>query len=243
MKAFLAALQFLTLCPWPRRAERSADEIGAGAAFFPLVGLILGAVVVAADGLLRPYLPPALLAVVLAALLALLSRGFHLDGLADTFDGLGAGGARERVLAVMDDPRAGVFGVIAVVFVILVKVAALAALDADRWRALLVAPMIARWAMVWFAYRSTAAKRGLAALLLARMDGARLLLATIFTLVAAAVFSGARGLAVMALVALLAFAAKKYFHRRLGGLTGDLFGAVAELSEAAALAAFAAGQR
>jgi adenosylcobinamide-GDP ribazoletransferase len=242
VKSFLAALQFLTLFPWPRRAERSADEIAAGAAFFPVIGLILGAVVVFVDWLLRPYLPPMLLAVVLVALLALLSRGFHLDGLADTFDGLGAGGPRERVLAVMDDPRAGVFGVVAVVFVILIKVAAVAALGAERWRALLVAPMIARWAMVLFAYRSTAARQGLAALLLARMDGADVFFATVFSLVVATVFSGARGVAVLALAALVTLAAKRYFHERLGGLTGDLFGAVAEISEAAALAVFAVGQ-
>jgi adenosylcobinamide-GDP ribazoletransferase len=184
-----------------------------------------------------------LLSVVLAALLALFSRGFHLDGLADTFDGLGAGGSRERVLAVMDDPRAGVFGVVAVVFVILVKVGALAALDGYRWRALLVAPALARWAMVGLAYRSTAAKEGLAALLLARMDGAKMLFATIFAVIVAAVFSGIHGVAIMALIALLTLAAKRYFHQRLGGLTGDLFGAVAELSEATALAAFAVGQR
>jgi adenosylcobinamide-GDP ribazoletransferase len=233
----------LTLFPWPRRAERSAHEIAAGAAFFPAIGFILGAVVVFVDWLLRLYVPPVLLGVVVVALLALLSRGFHLDGLADTFDGLGAGGPRERVLAVMDDPRAGVFGVLAVVFVILIKIAALAALDADRWRALLVAPAVARWAMVLFAYRSTAAKEGLGARLLARMGGAQLLFATTFTLIAAASFAGIRGVALMALVALMTLAAKGYFHKRLGGLSGDLFGAVAELSEAAALAVFAVGQR
>lgn len=243
MKPFLAALQFLTLVPWPRRAERSADEIGAGAGFFPVIGFILGTAVAAADALLRPYVPAVLLSVILVALLAVLSRGFHLDGLADSFDGLGAGGSRERVLAVMDDPRAGVFGVVAIIFVILVKVAALAALDADRWRALLVAPAVARWAMVWFAYRSTAAKEGLAAILLARMDATKMLFATVFAVIAAAGFSGGRGVAIMAVIALLTLAAKKYFHQRLGGLTGDLFGAVAELSEAAALAAFAVGQR
>jgi adenosylcobinamide-GDP ribazoletransferase len=243
VKSFFAALQFLTLSPWPRRAERSADEIGAGAAFFPVIGFMLGAILIDADALLRPHLPPALLAVVLVALLALLSRGFHLDGLADTFDGLGAGGPRERVLAVMDDPHAGVFGVLAVIFVILIKVAALDALDADRWRALLLAPMIARWAMVLFAYRSTAAKEGLAALLLARMSGGPLFFATVFAFAMAAFFSGTRAVAIMALVALATLVAKKYLHQRLGGVTGDLFGAVAELGEAAALAAFAVGQR
>ena len=243
MSDFLAALQFLTIFPWPRRIERAPDEIGRGAAFFPLIGLILGALLVFADWLVRPYLSPALTAVALAAMLAVLSRGLHLDGLADTFDGLGAGGSRERMLAVMDDPRAGVFGVVAVVFVVLFKVYAIAALASDRWRVLLIAPMLARWSMTLFGYRATAAKQGLGAHMIMHMTGARLLFATAASLIPAVALVGLRGLAAMALVALLTLSSKLYFHRRLGGVTGDIFGAVGELSEAIVLIAFAAGER
>jgi adenosylcobinamide-GDP ribazoletransferase len=243
MKSFVAALQFLTIFPWPRRAERSGDEIGCGAAFFPLIGLMLGAVLVLVDYLLRPYLPPMLLAVTLVALLALLTRGLHLDGLADTFDGLGAGGARERVLAVMDDPHTGVFGILAVVFVILFKVYAIAALGAHRWTALLIAPALARWAMLLFGYRAAAAKEGLGAHMVKQMGGAQLVFATLTTLIVAAVLGNFTGLAVMTFLALLALALKNYFHWRLGGLTGDLFGAVAELGETAAWLAFAVAER
>lgn len=243
MSDFLAALQFLTIFPWPRRAERASDEIGRGAAFFPIIGFLLGAVLVCADWLLRPHLPPVLVAVALAALLALLTRGLHLDGLADTVDGLGAGGPRERMLAVMDDPRAGVFGVVAVVFVVLFKVHAIAALASDRWRTLLIAPMLARWSMTLFGYRATAAKQGLGAHMIMHMTGARLLFATASSLIVAVVVVGLRGLAAMALVALLALSSKRYFHRRLGGVTGDIFGAVAEICETIVLIAFAAGEQ
>jgi adenosylcobinamide-GDP ribazoletransferase len=243
MKLFVAALQFLTIFPWPRRAERSGDEIGRGAAFFPLIGLLLGAVLVLIDRLLQPYLPPMLLAATLVALLVLLTRGLHLDGLADTFDGLGAGGPRERVLAVMDDPHTGAFGVVAIVFVILFKVYAIAALGEDRWLALLVAPTLARWAMALFGYRATAAKEGLGAHMVKQMSGAQLGFATLTALIVAAGLGRLTGLAVMAFLALLALALKNYFHRRLGGLTGDLFGAVAEISETIALVAFAVGER
>ena len=243
MSDFLAALQFLTIFPWPRRADRAPDEIGRGAVFFPLIGFILGALLVLADWLVRPYLSPALTAVTLATLLAVLSRGLHLDGLADTFDGLGAGGPRERMLAVMDDPRAGVFGVVAVVFVLLFKIHAIAALASDRWRALLIAPTLARWAMALFGYRATAAKEGLGAHMIMHMTGARLFFGTATTLILAIAVVGLRGLAAMALVAGLALSSKLYFHRRLGGVTGDIFGAVAEVSETIVLIAFAAGER
>ena len=243
MKSFLAALQFLTIFPWPRRAERSGEEIGHGAAFFPLVGFLLGAILVLVDFSLRRFLPPMLLAVALVALLAVLSRGFHLDGLADTFDGLGAGGARERVLAVMDDPRTGVFGVLAVLFVLLLKIFAIDALGAESRPALLLAPMLARWAMALLAYRAVAAKEGLGALMIVHMGGAPLLFATTTAFILAAAVAGIRGLAIMALIALFTMALKNYCHKRLGGVTGDIFGADAELSEAMALVALAVGQR
>jgi adenosylcobinamide-GDP ribazoletransferase len=239
MSDFLAALQFLTIFPWPRRAERAPEEIGRGAAFFPVVGFILGVLLVFADWIIRPHLPPVLVAVVLTALLALLTRGLHLDGLADTFDGLGAGGTRERMLAVMDDPRTGAFGVTAVVFVILCKVYAIASLDGTRRAALLLAPSLARWAMAALAYRSTAAKEGLGAHMILHMTGSRLLFATVTAVIIAVASAGLRGVAAMVLVGLLALAFKYYFQRRLGGVTGDVFGAVAELGEAIVLVAFA----
>ena len=243
MRNFFAALQFLTLFPWPRRDQRAAEEIAGGAAFFPLVGFLLGAILVLADFLLRRFIPPALLAVALVALLVVLSRGFHLDGLADTFDGIGTGGARERMLSIMDDPRTGVFGVLAALFVILFKIYALESVVADRRPALLVAPALGRWAMVLLAYRSAAAKEGLGALLLEHITGTQIFFATATAFILTAAFSGMRGLAIMALVALFTVAAKTYFHQRLGGVTGDIFGAVEELSEAMALVAFAVGQR
>lgn len=239
MSAFIAALQFLTPFPWPRRAERSAGEIARGAVFFPLIGLILGGFLALADGLLKSHFPPMLIAVTLVALLALLSRGFHLDGLADTFDGLGAGGTREHVLAVMDDSRTGVFGVLAVVFVILFKVYAIGALGPARPAVLLFAPMLGRWATVLLAYRSSAAKEGLGAYMIMHMSPVRLLVATLTTFIVAAGFTDLSGLAVMGLVAMLTLALKYYCHRRLGGVTGDIFGAVEELSETSAFVLFA----
>jgi len=188
---------------------------------------------------LKPLVPAGMLSVMLVALLAVLSRGLHLDGLADTFDGLGAGGERERVLRVMDDPRAGVFGVLAVVLVILLKVRAIELLEADRWRALLVAPLLGRWAMVLLAYRFAAVKEGLGAALIGGMTGRRLIVSTVIAGALAAGFSGIAGIAIMLWVALFTTACKYYFHRRLGGATGDVFGAVGELSETSALVLFA----
>jgi adenosylcobinamide-GDP ribazoletransferase len=242
VKSFLAALQFLTIFPWPRRSERSAEEIAAGAVFFPAIGFLLGFILLLVNSALEPFVPAAILSVALVALLALLTRGLHLDGLADTFDGLGAGVARERVLKIMDDPHTGAFGLIAVVLVILFKVRAVEVLDAERWRALLLAPVLGRWAMVLLAYRSAAAKEGLGSSLIGGMTGRRLFFATVIAALAASL-AGIAGIGIMIAAALFTIACRSYFHRRLGGVTGDVFGAVGELSEASVLVFMTLGQR
>jgi adenosylcobinamide-GDP ribazoletransferase len=235
VKSFLAALQFLTIFPWPRRTDRSAGEIAAGAAYFPVVGLMLGAVLAGANALLEPFVPAALLSVALVAALAGLSRGLHLDGLADTFDGLGASGERERILKIMDDSHIGVFGVLAVVLVLLFKIRAIELMDAERWRALLIAPVLGRWAMVLLGHQAQAAKEGLGSTLIVHMRGKHFFFATVITFLLAASFLKIIGVALIIVVAVFTMACKSYFHRRLGGVTGDIFGAVGELSETSVL--------
>jgi adenosylcobinamide-GDP ribazoletransferase len=233
--SFLAALQFLTIFPWPRRVDRSAGEIAKGAAYFPVVGLMLGAVLVGTNSLLEPFVPAALLSVALVAALAWLTRGFHLDGLADTFDGLGAGGERERILKIMDDSHIGVFGVLAVVLVLLFKIRAVELMDAERWHALLIAPVLGRWAMVLLGYQAQAAKEGLGSTLIVHMRGKHFFFATVITFLLAASFLKIIGVALIIVLAVFTMACKSYFHRRLGGVTGDIFGAVGELSETSVL--------
>lgn len=223
--------------------DRAADEIGEAAFFFPLVGFVLGSILVLVNLLLEPFSPPALLSLALVAVLALLSRGFHLDGLADTFDGLGAGGDPERVLRIMDDSHTGVFGVLAVVLVILFKARSIELLDAERWRALLMAPLLGRWAMVLLGYRSRAAKEGLGSILIGRMEGKHVFFATVVTLILVAGFLGVVGIAIMVWIGIFTLGCRIYFHRHLGGVTGDIFGAVGELSECSALVLLALAQR
>jgi adenosylcobinamide-GDP ribazoletransferase len=211
--------------------QHSTNEVGRSAIFFPVVGLVLGLILVLVNFLLLAFASAGLLSVILVTLLAFMTRGLHLDGLGDTFDGLGAGGERERVLSVMDDSHIGVFGLIAIVLVLFSKIHALESMDVDRWRALLVALILGRWAMVLLAYRSKAAKAGLGSNLIDHLTTKHFLFATLLTLLlVAAIFRG-NGIVMMAWVAVFTMASKNYFHRRLGGVTGNTFGAVGELSE------------
>jgi adenosylcobinamide-GDP ribazoletransferase len=243
VRSFFAALQFLTLFPWPKRTDRSADDVGPSVIFFPVIGFLLGLILVLVNFLSEPFASPGLSSVTLVTILALLTRGLHLDGLGDTFDGLGAGGDRERMLGIMDDSHTGAFGLIAIVLLLFFKIHAIESMDNERWRALLAAPILGRWAMVLLGYGSQAAKPGLGSTLIDHLKAKHLAFATLITLLLAAAILHGAGIAMMIWVAIFALASKKYFHRRLGGVTGDTFGAVGELSETSVLIFLALGVR
>jgi adenosylcobinamide-GDP ribazoletransferase len=212
--------------------EHSPDAVGRSAIFFPVIGLMLGSILALVNFLLEPFASAGLLSVILVSILAFVTRGLHLDGVGDTFDGLGAGGDRDRVLSIMDDSHTGVFGLIAIVLVLFLKIHALESMDLDRWRALLAAPILGRWAMVLLGYRSKAAKAGgLGSNLVDHLKTKNFLVATFLTLLLVAAILRVSGIVMMAWVAVFTIASKNYFYRRIGGVTGDTFGAVGELSE------------
>jgi adenosylcobinamide-GDP ribazoletransferase len=230
------AFRFLTRFPVGRDVPARADA-GRSCAWFPLAGAAMGLLVAGGAWLAQGHVPPALAGVIAAAALAWMSGGLHLDGLADTFDGLSGGhGDRERTLAIMRDGRIGAHGAAALALLLLAKAAALAELVArgDPWP-MVAAPAVARFAavplVVWFpyareeglgtAFRGTAGTReiGIAAVLAAAAAGPSAP-ASLASAAAAHAVAGALALAV---------------RRRLGGRTGDVYGAAIELAELAFL--------
>jgi adenosylcobinamide-GDP ribazoletransferase len=241
VSGFFAALQFLTVFPRPQRMQYSTYEVGRAAIFFPVIGFLLGLILVLVNIALEPFTSAVLSGIALVAILALLTGGLHLDGLGDTFDGLGAGGERERVLHVMADSHTGAFGVIAIVLLLFFKIHAIEAIEWERWRALLTAPVLGRWAMVLLGHRSHAAKPGLGSTLIDQLKPKHFFCATLIAAACAAAILHGAGIAIMVCIALFTLAAKKFFHHRLGGVTGDTFGAVGELSETSVFVFLALG--
>lgn len=231
------AITFLTRAPVPAGAA-DADDLAASLVFFPVVGLALGTLLVAVAALLPPELPAAARGAVVVATLALVTGGLHLDGLADVFDALGGGrGSRERMLAILDDPRIGAHGAAALVLAIVAKtslVGALAAAD-QRW-ALLAFPVAARAAIVPLVVLFPAARReGLAHAFHERARGGHVAGASFLAaLVLGAIGAQCAGPTLAAMLAALAIASWMRF--RLGGLNGDVYGAALELAEVAFLA-------
>jgi adenosylcobinamide-GDP ribazoletransferase len=240
---FLAALTLLTLVRVPLPRATTARDHGAAVGWYPAVGYLLGGALALLDtGLCHTALSALVIAVLLVATLALLTGFLHLDGLIDLCDAVFVQRTRAERLVIARDPRAGAFGVIGLVLLVALKVALLAGpLTAPRASVILCFPALARFAMTVAVVLLPAAQdpTGLGgavkehvrrwtlpvAALIMLVPAVALLRWDALSLFAGAVIGGAP-------VALLAL-------RRLGGTTGDAYGAICECAEVGALLAAA----
>ncbi len=245
MKQILAAWVFYTRLPLPFVPLNAHDFQGI-ARWVPLVGLGIGSVLVLADLGLRPLSPEPVRAVAVLWAWVSLTGGFHLDGVADTADGLSVDAhdqeGQQRRLAVMSDSRVGALGVVALILVVGIKFAALIPLTSEQWPYLLLAPAWGRWgqllAIAAYPYLKPEGQGRLLkdftqpldlvpmslvlillTLSLGRWTGLDLRIFMGWSLITAAV-SGGIGWRLA---------------RRLGGHTGDTYGAVVEWTEAVGL--------
>src|SRR5215468_8099498 len=121
VRSFLIAIQFLTRLPVSRSIVAGEDEIGRAAAFFPLVGVIVGGGGALLYAALSRFLPVTTSVLSVLIYSALITNGFHEDGLADCFDGFGGGWTKQDALRIMRDSRIGTFGALGLIFLILAK--------------------------------------------------------------------------------------------------------------------------
>ncbi len=225
-----AAISLLTVLPV------GADPARAGAAivWFVPVGAAIGALVALLDAVLSLALPAILVAPLDLIALAVVTGGLHLDGLADSADGLFAGGDAQRRLAIMREPGVGSFAAAAVTLVLLVDAAALAASPA-RPSALWLAAVCSRWAMgvaIWaFPY---ARPSGLGASYRMHARTIHVVVATALTALLALPFELA-GVAAIVVATTLAALIGARARSVLGGLTGDVYGAIGEVTFAGVL--------
>jgi cobalamin 5'-phosphate synthase/cobalamin synthase len=235
----LVATAFLTRVPVPVVA--GAVDVGRAARWFPLVGGLLGSATAVIAWTMTAVLdcPAALTATLVVGLGAWATGAIHLDGLADTVDGFGGGRDREAALRIMRDPLIGSYGAAALVFVIGLKVTAIAAL-LDRGAALpfvVAAPAISRWTIsglaAWLPYART--EGGLGQAVTHERDTLGLVVATAVTALIAIGTLGVDAVIVWAFAALIAAWIARTARRRIGGVTGDVFGASVELTETSVL--------
>lgn len=232
------AVSFLTVIP-VADGGRVADRLGRG--YFPAVGALIGLLSGVAYVLVSSITTSLVGAVAAIAVGAVLTGGIHLDGLADTADGLfGARDVAAR-LAIMRDPRLGSFGITALVLVLIGQVAAVAGMSPARAiAALVIAGALSRWAMLGVvALIPYVRESGLGVAVRGAHRIFDLLLGSLLAAIACLLDWRTAVIAVV-IVALTSLVIVAFARRRIGGATGDVYGAVSELCQLAVLVTFAA---
>jgi adenosylcobinamide-GDP ribazoletransferase len=232
MKDLASALGFLSIAPLPASWYGGEAELRGAVRWFPVVGLLFGAIAAVCAYALRAVLPPLVAAALLTALLAAFSGALHIDGLADTADGFFSARSRERMLEIMRDSRTGAMGVAAVVLVVLAKGAALASAP-TAWAVALV-PLAGRAAIV-VSMRALdyARKEGGLATVFGQPSIAQLLWTLAILTAAGYVAGGKSGLLALVVSTLVTCLFSRLCQIRIGGYTGDTLGAACELAETA----------
>ena len=232
---FWLALSFLTTLP-ARQVPYRPDGLGKAALFFPFIGFILGGALALLAWAGDERLPALVLAVILVALWAILTGGLHLDGFADCCDGLLAPAKAQRRITIMHDSRSGAFAVIGLVLILMLKVVLVAELlDQEDWLpGLLLVPVVARWLLLLAGRQPLAREEGLAAGFQAGLTTERMLLAIILPLLLLA-WSGLKAWLALVLALLATGLWLRLARKRIGGVSGDVLGAVVESAEVALL--------
>jgi len=233
MKRLIAALQFLTVCPFVSRVACDERDIGRSTPWFPLVGLMIGAVVLLLDRGMSALFPPLLSSVIAVVALLAASGGLHVDGLSDTADGFLSSRPRERMLEIMRDSHTGAMGVLGIVCVFSLKAAALASAPASlRWPALLLMPFAGRCSMViQMALLPYARTGGLCSVFVQNARRSDVILTLVILGAVGWLTGGLFGLYSVG-VSVTAIAIFSLWCRsKIGGFTGDTLGAGCELVE------------
>ena len=230
---FFTALRFLTIIPLPSRWGAGAEEAGRSLRYFPLVGLLLGLILIGLDRLFGLALPLLLTDALLIIALVILTGALHLDGFIDTCDGAVLRSSPRERLEVMADSRAGSFGVVGACCLLLLQYVALITVPENlRMTALLLMPVLSRWAMVYAVFAFPYAREiGMGRAFKQQANWQGLTIATVICLLVAVAVTGIKGMALMAALWLIILGVASYLRSRLGGLTGDSYGAVNELAE------------
>lgn len=229
MRNLISAIQFITILPAGKTGPFVPERM---IPFFPVVGLLLGVMLAVFDLLVSAFWTPPVAAVLDVVFLAWVTGAFHLDGLGDASDGLYGHHTRERALEIMKDSRVGAMGLVAVVFALAVKWGGLSGLNEHRFLLLLIIPAFARGSMLF----------GFRFLPYGRPDGGTghaffekplqwgdFLWLSIPALLS--LFAGWRGLLVLISFVFINAAILFYYKKRIGCITGDMLGAMVEITE------------
>lgn len=238
------AIAFMTRIPVPKLRD-SSDDWQKSAAYYPIVGLLIGLLLWGGSAVAEVLFPDLLAAVLTIVVWVYLTGGLHLDGWMDLADGLGSSQPREEMLRIMKDSRSGALGVIAAILLLMVKTAAVyEILQIDHLTWMMLPPIVARFmliAAIW--HWPYAVDQGIGSGLRKGLNRWQILAYTLGLLATVSMWQGMAGLIVLLLTLGTSWRFAESVNRRLGGLTGDVYGALVEWSESMALVLIVLAER
>ena len=233
VKNLLLMIQLFTKFPIKKEIEFDQDEFSRGIIFFPVIGLLIGAVACIAAYLSGLFFTREIAAICMIASVALFTGALHLDGLADTMDGILSARNREQMLLIMKDSRIGTHGVLALLGVISMKYLFLLEVSSENFLSMVLAlPIIGRTAMGILLWGTRYAREeGLGNLFIGTTRLKETIITGVIGFLLVYVILGLSGIAAFGLVIMLVYLFRIQVERLLGGITGDVLGAMNELSE------------
>lgn len=231
MKQLRIAFNLLSTLPVRAPGDWQPGDSGRAAGWYPFVGLVLGLLVAAAHALLGMVLPPIVTSGLVLVLWVALTGGLHLDGLADCCDGLLHTSNPERRLEIMKDSRLGAFGGIGLTLALLLKFAGLVSLSPERAvLAILLAASLGRWVIILAGFQPLARAGGMGADFAVGLRKSALVWGAIIPFVLMLLL-GFHGILAVALSMLIFFGLLRFSRNRIGGVSGDVFGLLVEITE------------
>jgi adenosylcobinamide-GDP ribazoletransferase len=231
----VVAFQFLTRIPMPSTTFE-VDSLSHAIKFFPFVGLVVGSGAVLVQKMLISHMDRSLVALIVLIYLVLVTGCLHEDGLADTADGFGGGWTRDQILLILKDSRIGSYGATALALSLLARYLLLASLPMEHFATYVIsAHVLSRWSSLPLSYFLPPARQqeGQGARIAKLTSLSSLVFGSIFSFVVVA-FALRWSAVAPLLVAVLAVALSAWFYtRKIGGVTGDCFGATNQLTEIA----------
>lgn len=230
--SFIFALQHLTRFHL-FKATFDERRFGRSGMFFPLVGLILGGLLIIVYWFADFFLPPAAVAAIAVVGLVIMTGGMHLDGLMDTIDGIYSGRSRLKKLEIMKDSRVGAFGVLGAVCLLLLKFSLFMGLGGvSYFSALIMMTVFGRWSMTYAIARFPYAREeGMGKLYKIHTGNIELAVASLTAFIVALAAGSIGGIIILVVTALTAHLLCGHWKIALGGLTGDTYGALSEILE------------
>jgi adenosylcobinamide-GDP ribazoletransferase len=231
----LVAFQFLTRLPISH-VPCQPDSLSRSTKFFPVVGLFIGLSASLLQRLLTPHLNRALVALLVLTFLVLITGALHEDALADVADAFGGGWNREQILTILKDSRIGSYGALALIISMLARLLLLSTLPMNRFMAIVLsAHVLCRWTALPLSYFLPPAREdaGQGARIAERISLASFAIGTLLSLVVVAYALQKHFWIPLLVTLVVTIVSGVYYYRRIGGVTGDCFGATNQLTEIA----------